>query len=402
VIGDEVFVDVVGGAAGDMLLAAFLDAGASEEAVRRAVEAVLPGRFTVELQEVRRAGLRATLLRIEDGPMAPPASPSEGIHGSRGMDELRRAVHAASVPQGVRTRVLAILGKLEAAEARVHGVPVEKLTLHELGDDDTLLDLVGAAAALEALGVERMFVSQIPLGDRSPAPATVELLKGFAVRSGGTGETITPTAAAIFSALGEPANAFPSMTISTAGVGAGNRNPPGYPNVVRVVVGRPAPPGEPVEGPLERTLSMLEANLDDLTPELVADAASALLAAGSLDVWTTPAVMKKGRSGVVLAALSSPENEVAVRRVFFEATSTFGVRVSSVRRAELERRVVSVSVDEGTVRVKLGLLAGRPITAKPEHDDVAELARASGRAVRDVHEQATAAARELRFERTET
>jgi hypothetical protein len=142
-----------------------------------------------------------------------------------------------------------------------------------------------------------------------------------------------------------------------------------------------------------RELMVMEANLDDLTPELVADAVQALLSAGALDAWTTPAQMKKGRPGVVLSALAEPEVEDRLRSVFFETTSTFGVRSHHVGRAELERRTVSVDLSDGSVRVKVGLLGGRVVSATPEHDDVASVAARAGRSVRHVYEEATAAAR---------
>ena len=158
----------------------------------------------------------------------------------------------------------------------------------------------------------------------------------------------------------------------------------------------------PSEGGLrERDLMVLETNLDDLSPELVADAVDALFAAGALDAWTTPILMKKGRPAVLLAALCEPAREERIRDAFFDATSTFGVRRTAVRRSELERKSVAVSVEGGTVRVKVGLIGDRIVSATPEHDDVAELASRSGRAVRDVYEEAAAAARTLLYQAAE-
>jgi uncharacterized protein (DUF111 family) len=249
-------------------------------------------------------------------------------------------------------------------------------------------------------------VSAIPLGTGTvddghhgpiamPSPATLELLRGFPVRGGWRGETVTPTAAAVFAALGEPAPTFPAMTIEGVGYGAGTDDPEGIPNVVRMVVGSVAVDGIDRE-PLERDLVILETNLDDLSPELMADAAGALAAAGALDVWTTPVLMKKGRPGFVLSALTDTAASDRVRPVFFEHTSTFGVRSTRVRRTELERRISRVSLPEGEVRVKLGLLDGRVVSATPEHDDVAAAATRAGRPVRYVYEEAIAAAKALR------
>jgi uncharacterized protein (DUF111 family) len=277
----------------------------------------------------------------------------------------------------------------------VHGVPVNEVHLHELGDPDTILDVVGVATALDLLGIERVLVSSIPLGE--PGPATLELLRGFRIRAAEVpGETVTPTAAAIFAVLGEPAD-LPDLHLESIGYGAGSRDPAGVPNVVRVLIGsKPAERG--TTEARDRDLVLLGANIDDLTPELVADAVQALFAAGALDAWTMPIVMKKGRLGVLLSALCEPAAEPRVLTVFFEATTTFGVRIQPVRRAELARRVANVTLADGTVRVKVGLLGDRVMSATPEHDDVAALAGRAGRTVREVYEEASAAARALWFE----
>jgi uncharacterized protein (TIGR00299 family) protein len=374
------YVDPVGGAAGDMLLAALVDVGVPLEAVRVAVDAVLPERSRIDTQVVRRHGHRARLLSV-DWSGAGPASP-------RPVHQLSAALDAAGLSPAVEDRARRVLDRLGRAEARSHGQDLDELVLDQLGDDDTLLDVVGVSAALEALDVGDVLVGPIALAD--PGPATLELLRGFAIRGAGTGETVTPTAAAIFAALAAPAERFPEMTVGSVGYGAGTRDPADGPNVVRVVLGSPA--RSEADGTRRRDLVVLEANLDDLIPELVADAVQALLAAGALDAWTVPVYMKKGRPGAILSALCEPDREDALRRVFFETTSTFGVRAHDVRRTELDRRVVSVPVAGGTVRVKVGILEGRVITATPEHEDVAQVAAASGRPVRELYEEAQAAA----------
>ena len=392
-----VHVDVVGGAAGDMLVAALIDAGAPLEIVRDAVESVLPGRFELDTEVVVRGGIRARRLSVRrPGREAPP-----GPLARRPFRDLLDVIEASPLAAGVAERARSILEALGRAESRVHGLAPDRLMLHELGDDDTLLDAVGIAAALEGLEVRRLFVSEIPLGTAErpagghahghvslPATATLELLAGFRIRGAGTAETVTPTAAAVFAACGEPAAEFPAMTVEGTGYGAGTDDPPDRPNVVRVVLGTSVGGTQ-----IRRELRVLEANLDDLTPELVADAAEALRRAGALDVWTTPIHMKKGRVGTLVSALCDPAREEAVGRVFFEATTTFGVRSLTVRRLELDRRVVTVRLESGTVRVKVGLMDGRVMTAAPEHDDVAALAARSGRPVRRVYEEAAEAAR---------
>jgi pyridinium-3,5-bisthiocarboxylic acid mononucleotide nickel chelatase len=406
------YIDVVGGAAGDMLLAALLDAGVPAPPVWEAVDAVLPDRFTCRIDSVVRGGMRAALLHIGPGPAA---SASDGPSGAqlepRPLSDLLAAVDRASLHPRVAEAARGVLERLGKAEARVHASTSAESALHALGDDDTLLDVVGFAAALHAAQIDRVWVSAVPLESEGrlpvsgghpeiplPAPVTLELLRGFRTRPGGKGEVVTPTAAAIFATLATPAPGFPDMTIDAIGYGAGTRDPADRPNVVRVVLGSQAQV-RTATGPSRgddlavRDLVVMEANLDDLSPELVADAVQALSSAGSLDVWTTPAHMKKGRLGILLSVLCEPDAEDRLRSVFFETTSTFGVRSYQVERAELDRRTVSVDLADGSVRVKVGLFGGRVVSATPEHDDVAAVAARAGRSVRHVYEEAAAAAR---------
>ncbi len=381
------FVDLVGGAAGDMLLAALLDAGAPEDLVMDMVERVIPGRFRVCTIDVRRRGVRARYLQAEWIRSTPEP---------RRMDQLVAAVRAARLPEPTKARALSVLARISEAEATVHGVDTEDLVLHELGDDDTLLDVVGVAAALDALGIEDVLVSSIPLG--TVGAVTLELLRGFDIRGVTGGETVTPTAAAVFAALGRPAGRIPEMTLQAVGYGAGARDTEGTPNVVRVLVGATPTGWAGANEARSRELVVMEANLDDLSPELVADAARALFVAGAVDAWTTPALMKKGRPGILLCALCEPDAEADVLGCFFEATSTFGVRSHRVRRAELARRTAKVTIGDETVRVKMGLLGERVMSVTPEHDDVAAVASRTRRPVRDVYEEAATAARALRYE----
>jgi pyridinium-3,5-bisthiocarboxylic acid mononucleotide nickel chelatase len=387
------YVDVVGGAAGDMLLAALLDAGASRDEVSDAVSAVLGRRVECVTAEVRRRGLRALALE----------APGDLSVERRRPRELLDAVDRAALEDGVRARATAVLQRLFDAEAKVHGREIADLELEELGEDDTLLDVVGVAAALGSLGVERVDVSAIPMPPpsndgthRSPASVTLELLSGFALRPSVAGtdlpETVTPTAAAIVSVLGRSVSEMSEFLLERVGVGAGSRDPRSVANVVRVLLGSTSPSADGA-----RRLLLLEANIDDLEPELVPDAIDALLAAGALDAWTAPIVMKRGRPAIVISALCDRDMLEEVRRAFFEATTTLGVRVHEVSRPELDRRIVEIDLAEGgpRIRVKLGVLDGRTLNAKPEHADVVEAARKLGRPVRSVHAQASALAYRL-------
>jgi uncharacterized protein (TIGR00299 family) protein len=389
-MSDVLYVEVLGGAGGDMLLAALLDAGAPPDPVTQAVSSVLGRAVEPGTVEVRRGGLRALALRLPVDAGAP---------ARRGPLELVAAVEGAGLEPMVRDRAVRVLRRLGEAEARVHGVPLEELELGELGADDTLVDVVGFAAATHALGIERILVSSLPMPPPSeagahprPAPVTLELLRGFALRPSAAGdeldEPVTPTAAAIASALGEPAPGMPDLVLDHVGYGAGTRDPSGVANVVRVLLGT-----SPRQDAARRLL-ILEANVDDLSPELVPDAIEALLSAGALDVWATPVHMKHGRPALTISALCEPPTRPEVQRAFFGATSTFGLRVHEVSRPELERRIVEVELaPQGPrIRVKVGLLEGRAVSAKPEHADVVEAAAKLNRSVRSVHEQASALA----------
>jgi uncharacterized protein (TIGR00299 family) protein len=258
---------------------------------------------------------------------------------------------------------------------------------------------VGAVTLLGALDVERLVCSPLPAGRGVvraahgvlpvPAPATVALLVGKPVFGVDLeAELVTPTGAALASTLADEWGPLPAMAVERIGYGAGTRDFAERPNVVRVLLGHAlaAGVGEVV---------LLETNLDDLSPELVPDAAERCFAAGALDVWTTPIGMKKGRPGVLLSALARPDAEAAVARALLEETTTLGVRVSRLQRYELEREERTVEVEGGSVRVKLGRLDGRVVNVAPEHDDCAAIARATGTSVKSVWAAALAAARDL-------
>jgi uncharacterized protein (TIGR00299 family) protein len=310
---------------------------------------------------------------------------------------MRETIEHAALPPPARERALGTLARLAQAEAAVHGAPVEDVHFHEIGAVDTLVDVCGAALLLDDLAVEEVACSPLPytrgLVESGhgvlpvPAPATVELLRGAQIGGAeGERELVTPTGAALAVTLASSFGPPPAMTLDAVGYGAGTDDFEARPNILRVLLGARA------EEPADALL--LETNLDDLSPELVPDAVEACFAAGALDVWTAPVQMKKGRPGIVLSALARPEVERAVAEAILRETSTLGVRVSAVRRHELEREQRVVRVDGGTVRVKVGRLEGRVVNVAPEHDDCAALARRTGRPVKAVWAEALARALE--------
>jgi uncharacterized protein (TIGR00299 family) protein len=369
-----------------MVLAALLDAGAPREALMALPDRLGIGPVEITVARVERHGIGS--LHVD---VAPPPEPP-----ARTWRAMQALIEAADLPTRARSRALSAFSGLAAAEAKIHGHPIDDVQFHELGGVDTLVDVCGAALLLEELCVERVFASPLPFTRGLtkaahgvlpvPAPATIELLRGAQLAGAeGDKELVTPTGAALVAALAESVGALPPLTLETVGYGAGTDDFPERPNLLRVLVGTVdrSPTGE---------VALLEANLDDLSPELVPDAIERCFSAGALDVWTAPVQMKKGRPGIVLSALARPADEGAVAAAMFEETSTLGVRVARLRRYELEREELVVELEGGTVRVKLGRMDGRVVNLAPEHDDCAALARRTNRPVKAVWAAALAAA----------
>jgi uncharacterized protein (TIGR00299 family) protein len=386
------YLDCIGGLAGDMLLAALIDAGAPERELWQVPERLGIDGVDLRLERVERHGIGARRLEIL-------TKPSEG---ERSWWEIREQLAGAELDDPVRERAGAVFARLAEAEGRIHGVPPDEVHFHELGAVDTLIDVVGAVTLLHALGVSRLVCSPLPVGRGAvgaahgmlplPAPATAALLVGVPVFGVEVeAELVTPTGAALAATLADGWGPLPSMTLAAVGYGAGTRELHERANVVRVLLGFEAKHPEGV-----RQVALVETNLDDFSPELIPDAIDRCFAAGALDVWTAPVGMKKGRPGVILSALARPEAEAAVVRAILEETSALGVRVARLERHELKREQRVVEVAGRRIRVKLGRLDGRIVNAAPEHDDCAAVARELGSPVKSVWAAALAAAQQLR------
>ena len=385
------YVDCVSGAAGDMLLAALIDAGAGAERMAEHVRSLGVDGLDLEVGRATRHGIAARRVEV--------VMPHEE-HVHRHLGDMRALIDAAGLPERAARRAQRTFQLLAEAEARMHDSEPERVHFHEVGGLDALADVCGVALALEELGVDRVECSPIPCArgfvDAShgrlplPAPATLELLRGAPLVPLDIGvELVTPTAAAIFAATVERYGAIPPMVLESVGYGAGTRDLPQVPNVVRVLVGELS---ETVSAGGGGEVIVIETNLDDTSGELVPDAAARAFAAGALDVWTTPVQMKKGRPGIVLAALARPADARAVAEAIVRETTALGVRMSRHERLELERRFRDVTVDGHSIRVKLGLLDGEVVNLAPEHDDCARAANALGRPVKSVWAAALAAA----------
>ena len=377
------------GASGDMLLGALLDAGAPLEAVQAAVGAVGVEPVLLSTSQVTRQGLAATKLHV-----AAPAGDAV-----RTWAQLRRLLEDADLAPPVRRRALDVFARLARAEAAAHGISPEQVHFHEVGALDAVADVVGTAAALEALGVHSAVAGPVALGQGTvrgahglvpvPGPAVLALLAeaGAPVHSGPAAyELCTPTGAALLASVVERWGGLPPMRVVTTGTGAGTRDLDEVPNVLRVVLGEPVAgdvaPGDAV---------LLATNVDDLDPRLWPGVLARLLEAGASDAWLTPVLMKKGRPAHTLSVLTPGPALPAVRRVVFTETSAIGVREHPVAKWALEREVRSVTVDGCPVRVKLARLDGEVVNVQPEYEDVAAAAARLGRPVKAVLAAAVAA-----------
>jgi uncharacterized protein (TIGR00299 family) protein len=385
-----VYFDCFSGAAGDMILGALVDAGVPLEEIRGAVSALGLTGWSVDVQSVNKSGVRATKAVVS----------ATGWAGPRTFPELARVIEESPLDGRVRTRATAALSLIAEAEARVHGVSIEEVHLHEVGAADTLIDVVGSAAALEHLSPAHVVVGPIAAGSGtietdhgtlpSPAPAVVEILTGAVVYAREGHELITPTGAAILASAADEFAALPPLRLRAVGYGAGDADL-SHPNVLRVLVGDAvADPSEATEGAV-----LIETNLDDQPPELIPNVLDKLLAAGAQDAWVTPITMKKGRPAFTLSALVSPDHKDDVTEILFRHTTTLGLRTTAVGKHALDREWFDVSVLGHTVRIKVGMLRGEAVTYAPEFEDVQKVAEATALPQKDVYAEAVKAARIL-------
>lgn len=393
--GCVLHLDAFSGIAGDMLLAALIDLGVPATVIEDAVMGLGLEGFRIELSTRTRSGIVARHFHVA----------VEGEQPDRTFRAIRVLLQeASSITDGARDLALRAFLRLAEAEAEVHGMPVEDVHFHEVGAVDSIVDLVGAAVALDYLGA-RVSCSPLPLGRGTvrarhgvlplPAPATVLCLRGIPTYDGGVeAELVTPTGACLVSAAAEDFHRWPDVAPERVGWGAGTRELPDRPNLLRVVLGRPVRRTEETrEGP-DAPFVILETNVDDISPEIAAYAAQSALAAGALDVWTTPIGMKKGRAGIMISALARRDDSAKVARLLLTETSTLGVRVRPAHRIERPRRMVEVQTPYGTIPVKVADGDGLPRNAAPEFEACRAAAARHDVPLKDVYAAALHAARD--------
>ena len=377
------YVEMIGGAAGDMLLAALLDAGADAGAIERALRTVVPGGWTLAPNRVTRRGIAATYAGLvvpgEDGDDVGHHHHDEVLHRHgpvRSLDDVLAIVAKSGLTERQRARAAAIYRRLGEAEAKVHGTPVEAIHFHEVGQIDAILDVAATCVALDLLEVDEVRCSPFPIGRGNirmqhglypnPPPATAELLRGWPTRTLDVdGELVTTTAAAILTTLATP-GPRPDLVTERIGYGAGTSDF-AIPNVTRITIGNAADAGADA-------VVVVEANVDDMSPQHYELAMERLFDAGALDVWLTPIVMKKGRPAVTISALAAPHDEAKIAETMLAETTTIGVRVRPERRHVLPRSATTIATPYGPVRAKR---AGRNGHARvrAEYADLLRIAR---------------------------
>jgi hypothetical protein len=380
----SLLVDAFSGAAGDMLIAALLDAGASIETLS-ACTASIPAlaKVHVGVENVHRGAFAAKKLSV--------TLPHE--HAHRGLADVMKIIDAASsLSVEVRAHAKMVFSRLAAAEAKVHGTSVEAVHFHEVGALDAILDVVGFFVLAEALGVEGLYYTNLAIGLGGsiggshgtmpvPAPATLELLSGHRVTfSERREELMTPTAAAIVATAFQPLPFDATWLPERIGYGAGTRESPDMPNVVRVSLGRV----EEATGGVAHQVSVIRCTIDDMNPELYGDLMQRLFDDGALEVYLTPVIMKKNRPGTEITVLCEHADLARTSRLVLTHTTTLGLRVAREARVELPRRVETVETEWGTARVKVATRPDGSETASPEYESCREIARRTGLTVSGV------------------
>jgi len=382
------YFDCFSGISGDMMLGALLDVGWEASDLRKEAEKLKLSGWELEVKKVSKHGITGTQVKIRDEENDP-----------RSFEKLLEIVENSDLENRVKEKSRSILTRIGEAESRIHGIPLSEIHLHELGGVDTLIDVVGTVSGIERLGIEKIYASRVHVGKGFiecahgilplPAPATLELLKDVPIYGGDVeGELATPTGAAIISSLASGFGRIPSMVTKKIGYGAGERDFP-FPNLLRVFLGTAEEISQ--DAYVENAAMVIEANIDDMNPEIYPYLMEKLLEAGAKDVYFIPMHMKKNRPGILLGAIAEEEFQEVVD-VIFRETTTLGVRTHEVCRKKLAREEIWLPTKYGRVRAKLGILQGKVVNISPEYESCRELSQKSGVPLKDIYQEIQLAA----------
>ena len=385
------YLDCFSGISGDMALGALVDLGVPVDWLADQIRRIPLDGFSLRAERVFRQHIAATKVHVD----------VEGAGGSRTWGDIRRLLEAADLSEAVRTRALAVFGRLAEVEARIHGEPVEAVHFHELGGTDAIVDIVGTAAGLERLAVDRVVCAPLPLGRGIvscrhgripvPAPATVGLLEGVPVYGVGVdAETVTPTGAALAVVLADAFGPLPAMRISRTGCGAGSAEITDRPNLLRVLLGRA---DVDAGGADVDSVTVLEAAVDDMNPEMFGFLMDRLFDEGALDVCWMPAQMKKNRPGTRLEVICRPEAAESMLDVLLAESTSTGVRYQTLARRILPRSTVTVETEFGPVRAKQVRMADGTCRLAPEYEDCRAIAVSKGVPIWRVYQSAVCSRR---------
>jgi pyridinium-3,5-bisthiocarboxylic acid mononucleotide nickel chelatase len=372
------YLDAFSGLSGDMLVGALADAGADPAAISAAVDSLEAG-ARLRFEKTRRGGITGTKFHVE----------CEHTHKHRHLDSILKMIDRGALSERAKKNASAVFERLGEAEAAVHGVPIQKVHFHEVGAADSISDIVGACVGFDLLGVERIYCSAVNVGSGTvrtehgvlpvPAPATARLLAGKPIYSRGPElELTTPTGAAVAVTLATAFGPMPPMTLRASGYGAGMSDFPEHPNLLRVIIGEATGASESVR------VTVIEANIDDASPQVLGYALERLMDAGALDATLSPVQMKKGRPGTLLRAIAKPEDRDRLASLVFSETSTLGVRMYDAERRVEARDWVEVETPHGAVRVKVS--AGGQWA--PEYEDCRKLALQAGIPLKQIFNEA--------------
>jgi uncharacterized protein (TIGR00299 family) protein len=368
------YLDCFSGISGDMTVGALIDAGADSSAVTQMLEALGTG-AAFRVEKTTRRGIAASKFHVTGGESK----------GHRHLKDILELIAKSGLPGAVKQNASAVFQRLGEAEAKVHGIPLAQVHFHEVGAADSICDIVGACAAFDLLGVHTIHSSPLNVGSGTvntehgvlpvPAPATAELLKDQPIYARGPSvELTTPTGAAIAVTLAADFGALPAMRVNATGYGAGDKDFSEHANVLRVFIGEPSGAEEAT------TVAILEANIDDASPQVLGYAMERLLEAGALDVTLESLLMKKNRPGMLLRVIARPEDREALAQMIFAETTTLGLRIYSAERRVKARRVAEVETRHGTVRIKIAENG----SFAPEYEDCRRIARETGLPLKEI------------------